>query len=213
MTELLIKVLTLDLTAVISPILFGLVVFLLSVKNQPRQKALAVFWGALLVGILITVIGFLTGNATSGVHAQSKVAGIIDLALGLLFIGYGFKQLFGHPSRSRKHKEIGVRACFMTGVLLAIFNDSFFLIFAAAKEVGNSNANVLERAVFLLINVFFFTLPIIIPIAISRLWPEKSKTILDKINLFLTNYGNLITLVLFMTFGIYFVIKGLGILA
>jgi len=214
MVEILIKVIPLDLAATISPVLFSLVVYSLSSREKPKTKALSILLGALLVGIAITVGGFFTGGATSGKHAQSTTTGIIDLVLGALFIVYGFKQLFSSQRKAKRDQKRGAATWkwFLAGILISIFNDSFFLIFASAKEVGAGDLGSWSKLAFLIINVFFFTLPITLPLSIDYIFPKTAGNILGKISRFLSNYGGLIIMILFLIFGIYFAIKGLGIL-
>lgn len=205
------KVIPLDLVATISPVLFGLVIYLLSKKGRPRVSALAVLLGALLVGIGITIAGFYIGNIPATAPKHALITAIVDLILGVLFIIYGFKKLLVNKPTKTEHKNRGggLLKWFLAGVLISIVNDSFFLIFASAKEVGSSGFGSWVKLIFLIINVFFFTLPITLPILIEIIIPKLADKILAKINRFLINCGDFIVFILFMVFGIYFAIKGL----
>jgi len=214
MFETLVKVIPLDLAATISPVLFGLVIYLLSKKDRPKASALAVLLGALLVGTGITIAGFYIGDIPATAPKHALITSVVDLALGILFIVYGFKKiLIAKPVKKEQEEHGGsVLKWFFAGVLLSIVNDSFFLIFASAKEVGASGFESWEKLIFLIINVFFFTLPATLPIFIVIIIPKLAESILAKINRFLTNYSDFIIFVLFMVFGIYFAIKGLSFL-
>ncbi len=208
------KVIPLDLTATISPVLFGLVIYLLSKKDRSKASALAVLLGALLVGTGITIAGFYIGNIPATTPKHALITSVVDLVLGVLFIIYGFKKLLVSKPAKTEHKNRGgsLLKWFFAGVLISIANDSFFLIFASAKEVGASGFGSWGKLIFLIINVFFFTLPVTLPIFIVTIIPKLADRILAKINRFLANYGDFIIFVLFMVFGIYFAVKGLSFL-
>ncbi len=213
MLEGILKALPLDLAATISPVLFGIVVCLLSDQNKPKKRAFLVLLGATIVAIAVSIIGFVAGGTSLKKPSLSPVGGAINLALGALFVIYAFKKLIfpSKPRTQEKRKGQSVWVWFLAGLVLSVVNDSFFLIFAAAKEFGALNVNIWDKAIFTLVNIFFFTLPITLPILIELIFPRLAEKVLGSINRFLVNYGDLIIFVLFIIFGFYFIFKGLSV--
>lgn len=213
MFQTLIKVIPLDLAAIISPVLFGLVIFLLGNKNHPKASTFTILLGALIVGIGITLAGFALGNTTEKSANPSIWTAIIDIILGIIFIIYGIRALVKTHKKDHKIQQEGQKnnllKLFFLGIILCVFNDSFFLIFAASKEVGSSGIGNLNKLVFFIINIFCFTLPITIPLFIFIIFPKIAKPILEKINLIVMKYSKFVIFALFIIFGIYFILKGI----
>jgi len=212
MASILIKILPLDLAATLSPGVLALAIILLGSKNQPKAKALILLLGMLLVAIAITVFGFILGNnVTPGVE-PTLTSAIIDAIFGLFFLFYGFKIILG-PERMIKPREEKVRfwRLFILGFLVSATNfDALFLSFAAAKEVGDAAVHFGAKSILLAVNIFFFTLPIMLPLIIYLLFPEFAGRVLANINRIVLKYSRYILFAMFMIFGIYFLSKSLG---
>jgi len=85
-----------------------------------------------------------------------------------------------------------------------------FLSFAAAKEVGDAVINYFDKIMLLAVNVLFFVLPIVLPLALYLIFPKFAGRILEKINRVVLKYNRYILFLMFVIFGIYFLSKGLG---
>jgi len=214
MTDILIKIIPLDLAATLSPGILALTLVVLASKNHPKAHILSMLAGALMTGVGITIIGFVLGNTLNTGLKQTATESIVDIILGLLFIIYGLK-LFLQKERKinldAQEEELKIFKWFGLGLVITITNfDALFLTFTAAKEVGSAdNILTIDRWILLIINILFFILPITLPLLLKLIFPKTSAPILAKINGFVTKYSRYIILAMFFIFGIFLLYKGI----
>lgn len=212
MGGLLLKIIPLDLAATLSPGILALAIVLLGSKNYPKIKTLALFLGILVVGIIIAILGFTLGKNTTNNYQQTQLSAIVDLIVGIIFFILALNIIFS-KERKRRIKDDDNPHIFkwlLIGIIIAATNlDALFLSFTAAKEVGESNINDLMKTILLVINLFFFTLPITLPGFFYLLMPDLASRILTKINQFVLKYSRFVLAFIFIIFGILLLFKGI----
>ena len=212
MISLLAKVIPLGFASALSPGILALVVYFLGNKNA-KSKIQAMFFSALLVIAIVITLGLLAGTSTPRADGQSLVEAIIDLSFGALFIYFALKNLL-RKERSIKESEEKEGSQFMKwfliGLLINATNfDAVFLAFTSAKEIGSTAVSTFDKIIAIIINIFFFTSPVTLPVAIYLIIPKTAKTILDKLNKFLMRYSRYIVFAMFAIFGLIFLYRGI----
>lgn len=214
MLQLLAKIIPLDLAATLSPVILALTVLLLASKKDKTAKVVGFLLGNLLSGIVYTSLGFGLGKTVSSGSKETLGSAIVDLVLALLFIGYGFKVLLAKDKDKKPPEETSRHPFlkwFLIGAIITVTNfDADFLILAAAKEVGAASINEFLKWLLLALNLFFYLLPVSLPVFAYLIFPKFANRILAAINAFMIKYARLIVFLLFAVFGIYFLVKGMG---
>jgi threonine/homoserine/homoserine lactone efflux protein len=212
MYSILIKIIPLDFAATLSPGILALAILLLGNKNKPFIKTLSLTLGILIVGILISVLGFYLGVALPTGVKENSLSAVVDILLGIFFIIFGIKVIL--EKEKKRHLQSSDNAQILkwiiVGVLVSITNfDAVFFIFTAAKEVGGAAINNFTKIILLVVNNLFFILPVTFPVLFYLLFPRISQRVLEKLNSFLMRFGKYIVFALFMIFGIIFLVRGL----
>jgi len=213
MLSVLVKIISLDLAATLSPGILALALVLLGEKNHRMRRILALLFGTLIVAIVIAWLGYGLGDSFQGDGKQSLTSAIIDATLGIFFLFYGIKIFF---SKERKIKSLTgeekhtVSKWVIIGIIINATNfDAVFLSFTAAKEVGVAKISEVYDLILLLVNILFFILPITLPLFIYLIMPNLAGRILEKINVFVLKYSRYIIAALFLIFGVYLAYKGI----
>ncbi|MCL4416649.1 MAG: GAP family protein [Patescibacteria group bacterium] len=213
MFETLSSILPLDIASTLSPLIFAITIVLLSDESHRKAKLTAFFIGSLIVGIIITSIGFNLGQKTLAGGKQSNISSIADLIIGVFFIFFAIKSLL---SKERKvhiqdyQQGRKILKWFGIGIIVNATNfDALFLNLTAAKEVGIAGLSLTVKTFFLCLNLLFFTLPISFPIVLYIIFPVVATRILARINRFLFKYCKYIIAVMFILLAIIFLERGL----
>lgn len=213
MFSLLIKIISLDFGAIVgSPMILALALLLLGSKNHPKVRTFAFFFGNLIVAVAVTIFGFTLGSSVPESAKPTIISAVIDIILGLFFIIFGIKILFSKDRKVKEKEESGYKIVrwFLIGLLISATNfDTVLLSLAAAKEVGQSAINDINKIIILLINILFFTAPIGLPLVLYLMIPKLARPILEKINQVVFKYSRYILFLMFVIFGVYFCYKGI----
>jgi len=213
MTEVLVKIIPLDLAATLSPGILALTIILLGGEIQPKARSFSFLFGTLIIAIAIAILGFVLGKvATPGIE-PTTVSAVIDLIFGLFFLFYGMKILLAKEILIKAEEGRGFHffKWFVVGIIVSVTNfDAVLLSFAAAKEVGDAVVGDPDKIILLIVNIFFFVLPTTLPIALYLLFPKFAVGVLEKINQVVIKYSRYILFVMFVIFAIYFLYKGIG---
>lgn len=214
MWELLAKIIPLDLAATLSPGLLAVAILLLGGKFHPKARTFALFLGIAFVGIVISLLGFFLGKNAPDGHEPSVLSAVVDSILGIIFIIFGIKALAGkerklHPQTEDK----GVQwfKWLAIGVIASATNfDALFLNFTAAREVGGASVNDLNKFILLIVNVIFFSLPVLLPLVLYLTTPLAAQRLLSPVNHFVLKYSRYIICVLFLIFGLVLLFRSLS---
>ena len=205
MTQILLKILPLDIAATLSPVIFALALLLLGSTVKPKLRTFSFFLGTLIVGIIISLIGFSIGQAVAGESGKNEVSAILDLFFAIVFIYFAIKALTSGDRKIRtspKEEKHPIAKWLLTGIVISATNfDALFLCLNAAKEVSSTSGIELASKIFLIIvNLAFFTLPVTLPLLFYLIAPKIAGKILSKANLFVIKYARYIVFVLFVLF-------------
>jgi len=212
MLSLLVKVIPLNMASALSPGILAVSVLLLGGKRQPVLRSLAFFLGTLVVGVIAVSAGFFLGQALSTGMKQGAASSVIDLILGVIFIVFGFKLFFAREiNPSLKEYRHQLLTLFAGGLILSGTNfDALFLSFAAAKEVGGTpDIQMISRICLLVLNLIFFTLPVLLPLLAFIYFPRYAAGFFKKINQYALKYSRFMLSVLFIVFGVVLVLRGI----
>lgn len=215
MTDLLIKILPLDLASTLSPGILALTVFLLSKKEYRIGRTLALWIGSFAVAVALAIVGLKLGNSIQDPDNKRIIDNIVDLVLSALFFYFGIKSLLVKDTdKSEKNVEKSesrdLWKWFLIGLIISVTNfDAVIFNLTAAKEIGQSDVTGTSKLLLLIMGGVFFTLPIILPLVLYLIMPKLAQKILDPLNAFLTKYGRYIVALIFIVFAVYLLIKGL----
>jgi threonine/homoserine/homoserine lactone efflux protein len=211
---LLIKIIPLDFAATLSPGILALALILLGSAQHPKGRTISFFLGTLLVGIGIALLGFFLGQMAPVETKQNVTSAVVDLILGAFFVFFGVRTLYAKERKIKENQtDQGVQALkwILIGIAVSITNfDALFLSFTAAKEIGGTGGiDSVEKLILILLNLVFFTLPVLLPLVLYFLLPKLAARLLEKVNHFVLKYSKYIMFALFIIFGIYLLVRGL----
>jgi len=199
-----------------SPGIIALVILALGNKINPKQKVIYFLLGDVLVALILGYIGFAIGK---GIISITKPGNIFDIIFGIILILFGLKSIFFKDKHDENHAEVkkeenksGNRYLlwFLLGFVINITNfDAAMLYLTSLKEIGEAAMSDLEKTIAILICAIFYLSPALIPYLIYLMFPEKSQSILEKINKKVIKYGRYLLGIIFLGFGIYLLYKGL----
>ncbi|MFC1721714.1 GAP family protein [Patescibacteria group bacterium] len=212
MFNLLLKILPLDFAATLSPVILALAVIILGSKLKPKASTLAFILGAVICGVIVSVVGIVFGNVIAG-DKGTLTSAIIDIAMGIAFTAFAIKIIATKEKEKEPKEKIHTHPAlkwFLIAIVLNITNfDAVFLLFTAAREVGLAQINDLDKIGLWAMNIAFYTLPALLPLIIYLIIPRQASVVLAKLNAVLTKYSRYIMFVLFILFGIYFLYRGI----
>jgi threonine/homoserine/homoserine lactone efflux protein len=215
MTDLLVKIIPLDLASTLSPGILALAVYLLSNKDYRIARTVSFWAGSLLVAIILAVIGLKLGSTIQDPNNKRIIDNIVDLILSAIFFYFGIKSLLVKDKNRKennvdKHHSRDLWKWFLIGLVISITNfDAVIFNLTAAKEIGQSVVGDTSKFLLLIMGMVFFTLPIILPLVLYLIMPKLAQKVLDPLNTFLTKYGQYIVAIIFIAFAVYLLIKGL----
>jgi threonine/homoserine/homoserine lactone efflux protein len=212
MFAILAKIIPLDFAATLSPGIFALAIVLLGNQFHPKSRTWALFFGTLMVGLGVGLLGFILGHAATSNIKQNLTFALIDIVLGLVFIFLGLRTIFAKERKIKtgEDERPKILKWILIGFIISVTNfDALFFSFAAAKEVGASEISDILKLIFLIVNLIFFTLPILLPLIFYSVAPNLAQSFLNKINQFVIKYSKYIIFLIFIIFGIIFVYRGI----
>lgn len=216
MTQLLVKVIPLDLAMILlSPGILALALLVLGSQFRPKLRTFSLFLGTLVTAIILAFLGLSLGQAAPSEIHPTLFSAVLDLILGAFFIFFGIRTLFKkeRQTKSEENQKPQLAKWFIIGLIISITNfDAVFLLLAASKEVGGSGVSKLNEIILLLVNILFFTFPSLLPLVFYFVAPNFAGRVLTKVNQFVLKYSKYLIFVLFVIFGIYFIFRGLKFL-
>jgi len=209
------QVLPLNIASIISPCLFAAALIILSGRKDPVLRAFLLFLGTLSLSLVTVTIGALLGNPSPEKHHEILIAIAINFFLGALFLFFAIRVHFTKERRINKRKleQRKYWHIFIFGILINVTNlDAVVLSLAAAKEAFEAPAiGETAKLILLAINVAFFTLPIWLPLAFYLVAPKTAIPALEKFNIYLEKYGQIIMFIVFLVMGCWFFYQGIDL--
>jgi hypothetical protein len=211
MLSTLIKIIPLDLAATLSPGILALTIIILGSKNHPRAHVLSLLLGSLAVGIGVSILGYLLGNSVDTDIKPTILSASIDLVFGLILTIFGLKIFFTRDVKIKvkEEQQLKIFKWLSLGFLITITNfDALLLNFTAGRIVGDAEILTIDKWALIIVNLLFFILPITLPVFLQLVMPKIAEQVLASVNHFMIQWGKYIILVMFVAFGIMFLIRG-----
>ncbi|MDO8570983.1 MAG: GAP family protein [Candidatus Daviesbacteria bacterium] len=206
MFELFVKVLSLGIASLFSPLMLAMTIILMGSKFHPIKKTICYILGLLIVSIGVIIVGLSVSQITEATKGPDPVQGIIDGVLGILLLAFAIKTLISKDKEHTKRvesSEVHILKLMALGIAVNLSNlDGLTLSFISSKTVGEAAVGASITAILLLINIFFVTLPGTMPLLLYYISPKKSTVILHKIHDFSVKYGPYVIAFVFGLFGI-----------
>lgn len=221
MGNLFAKMIPLGLAAAVSPTMLATALFILGLKDRPRERMSIYIAGGALAVVIIGAAAIAVGGAVAVKSSgSSKVSGTIDLALGALLLFLGIRNLIkkldaGGDKRSGKSRIMkyvegsGLFSFFFLGVVMMATNFSSLVFYlAAAKETADSGLAFPIEAAAMVIVAFFMLLPAVLPLTLAIMAPGIADRVTAALNNLINRYGTYIGPLIALLFGVYLLFEG-----
>jgi len=214
--ELLATILPLAAASTIAPGVFGVALAILAGK-YPIQRSLAYLLGAIITVIILAGGGYvLASNVAEATVDAIEPAADVNTIIGILFIIFGVFALIHKDgdgakklAASNKSNSPKLLSWFLIGLAINITNfDSMLLNLAAVKIVFQSEVGLWSQFLSIFICGLFFLLPILLPLVLYLLFPERAKEMLRPVKSILAKYGKYLVAAIFFIFGIILFMQG-----
>lgn len=197
------------------------ILIILSSPAHPRTRAFAALVGSVFI---VTVIGLLAveaGSAATDPRQPSNLSGVINLVLGILLlylaINRFFKKQDSNKERKPRFENSSTRPQFIKyiglGIVLTVVNPTSLASFlTAAKLTVDSDLGSASELIAMIVAGFYYTLPILLPLALAIIAPALSRRFLEAVDRLLNKYGRYIMTVFLVLIGLKLIQKAMEIL-
>jgi hypothetical protein len=220
MGELLRDVLPLALGAAVSPIFLTGTLVVLSGRDRPLVKGLALAAGAAVPLLLLGLVGLalFAGVQPEPGNSHAEDSARIDMALGATLLLLGLRMLKRTPTAHEKRSETAPDAAKQTGLLktallgfgmMATNFTTAVLYIAALKLIARSDVDTAGQLGALAMLVVITLMPVLIPLAIYAVAPEAANRVLTPLGAWVRARSRPIGIAMLIGFGIYLLVKGL----
>lgn len=198
------KILLLQLSSTISPMIFSISLIILSDKKTALKNIFAFFIGSLSVVIIVAFLGVPLGDMLATIKPNNNIRIIINLILAIILIYLSIHELIAKKS-NKKQDEISKNSPNQFGKWVALgfaLNatnlNSLIANFTALKEISVAQFNPVLDLILILFGMACFTFPILVPMLIYLVAPKVSQKILRPIDKLMTKYGNYLIALIFI---------------
>jgi threonine/homoserine/homoserine lactone efflux protein len=211
MLELSAKVLALAIASAMSPGLLAVAIYLLAGKNSPKARAFAFMMGGVVVALILAGVAFAAvSEASSG--RTPRIPAYIDIALGVLFILFAAKQVLVKEGDAPRLEEASQKPSllkwFLIGFIANITNfDAVLLNITAVKEIVEAGVGRFYGLLLISMADLFFILPVLLPLAICVVAPERTEKMLSPVGAWMKKYGRYLVAAIFFIFGVYLLLR------
>lgn len=210
--------------AAVSPVTLSIFLVIMSMTEKPRLAGLSFYMGAIVVLLITVVIGIFLGQklSVSG-HADPTTMAAIDIFLGAVLFLLGFRNIVSKDQGKNKNilnrlqvdpKTGALRQFtkyFSIGIIAFLMNFSTAIfVLAAGRAIGVANSGLTNDTTSVLILILITLVIIEIPLIFFILLPDKAHKILNLVNEWISNHGNLVTGIFCIAIGFFVVYSGLG---
>ena len=208
---ILFSLLPLGIGAAISPWPTTVTIMFLS-TGRPLAKALAYLIGysAVLVAIGIVALTVFGGGDYEGGDRSSAVGGTLDVVFGILFLVLALKLWLKAPDPSAPpprwmsaFESINIGGAFLLGVFMMVTNFSTLpLYIAGLKEIVTANLNPAGNLFALVLFILLIVVELLVPTVVYARSPRRGGELLDGARQWLEKYNRVITICIFVFYGI-----------
>ncbi len=223
LSSLLAITIPLSWAAAVSPVTLSIFLIIMSMAKKPRMAGISFYLGAIVVLLVTVFIGVFLGQklTTSGLTNPGTMAAI-DIFLGAVLVLLGFRNFVstddhngnkvlkrlqidpeaGNFSQFVKYFSIGIFA-FLLNFSTAIF------VLATGRTIGVANAGFNNDAIATMILILIALIIIEIPLLFFVVIPDKAHKVIQPVNDWINNHGNIVTGLFCVAIGIFVVYSGL----
>lgn len=213
------EILPLLLGAAISPVATtGMITILAANKTSTVKKSLIYLFGTTIPLLIIGIPGIFLFSKLDIVPKNNIVTSWIDLVAGVILLILAAKLLFfpnktkSNHTQDKIHNSQSSSKIMGLGIALMVTNFSTLVLFVPAiKEIASSSIDVVQKFTLLVVSILITITMIFIPLLIYIVVPKKSQRILSLLKNFMHEHMREITLSLLIVFGVYLLIRGLGV--
>ena len=208
---ILFSLLPLGIGAAISPWTTTVTIMFLS-TGRPLAKALAYLIGysAVLVAIGIVALTVFGGGDYEGGDRSSAVGGTLDVVFGILFLGLALKLWLKAPDPSAPpprwmsaFESINIGGAFLLGVFMMVTNFSTLpLYIAGLKEIVTAKLDPAGNLFALVLFILLIVVELLVPTVVYARSPRRGGELLDGARQWLEKYNRVISICIFVFYGI-----------
>ena len=191
--------------------------------KKPRLAGISFYLGAIVVLLITVFIGVFLGQKLSASgHTNPATMAAIDIFLGAILILLGFRNFAskednnkgklskrlqidpktGNFSQFVKYFSIGIFAFLMN------FSTAIFVL-ATGRTIGVANASLSSDTIATIILIIVALIIIEIPLLFFVIIPDKAHKVIEPVNEWITNHGNIVTGLFCVAIGFFVVYNGL----
>jgi len=219
--NLLARVLPLAVGAAISPTVLTAGVLILCSKRRPVARGAVFTVGVLVVLVALTVLGLTVLDRFAHHHpsaTERAVSDGIDLVLGIVLLALAVRTALRPPDPTR-HSEPerprdqgGLGAAFVVGLVVMATNVTTIVLYIPMmKDIGRADVSDADQALVVLLVLVIVSLPAWLPLALRVVAPRPSERALVRLEAVTTKHRRTIILVVEVAFGVYLLLKGIGV--
>lgn len=219
MSELVRNVLPLALGAAVSPVLFLLILGLLS-GSHPLSRSLVCAAGVLTVSLAVGAVvlaGLLGPDVVAKGDKHSTPSAILDLAFGaaLLLLALVTAVRKPKPPKPPKKRDDSGGAhlsryfAIGLGAMVANFT-SLMLYIPALKGIAAATASGTDKVIVAIGLIVVMLIPVEVPIAAYAISPRRAAGGLGRLRVFLERHHAGVRILLGLGFGVYLLLKGIS---
>jgi threonine/homoserine/homoserine lactone efflux protein len=209
---------------VAAPLVVVVSTLIVSNAQQPIARGSLFVLGAVLVDLPITLVvllGFGTVNSATGGKGLGPV---IDVIVGLAFVGLGIKALRGQDSaehqatlraRAEQIANSAPKGLVLAGILAQLINvDAILIMMGGMKEIASASPSAPRSTVVAVVAICLFVMlvPYHLPIDLCIAWPNKANDIMRWTSDWVFEHARAIEIVVGLGLGATFVLKGGAVL-
>lgn len=133
----------------------------------------------------------------------------------ILLLALAVKNFYTKPKKSKKAQHsFGIGQTILLGTVIMLTNFSTIVLFIPAmKDVAVSSLTTPDKTLVLLVSIFVTLSLVALPLLIAVVAPNSSKSILEKLRVFMVRHNKTIIQSMLIVFGIYLLAKGFGVIA
>jgi len=223
-SALLIDILPIAFGAAVSPTVLIGIILVLSVSKRPKFSGLAFYIGAIILLLIVVAAGALVSKgATLATKTHpSTASAYFDIILGILLILFGIRRIRKEDKGPDKNRftEDGSKSAVNRFIKYLILGFGMFiinftttvLVFAAGKDIGLSTAPIFDKLIVIIILTIITLLVVEIPLLVYVIAPKTANKLLEPLNIWMQKNGKYLMAAIIFVFGIYLLIRGIGVL-
>jgi threonine/homoserine/homoserine lactone efflux protein len=171
-------------------------------------------WTGAISVVLVALLAGLGAVFASGSGSASTAVSWLELALGVVLVGFGVRRLLGPrgeeaptetPSWLRAIENISYPAAF----LLGIYSATYPLVIAAAGEILAADTSSGETVGLVVLFVVLGSSSVAGVAALGTFAPSRSAAFLDRLRAWVTAHNRAVITTIVLVFGVYLAARGL----